>query len=295
MGIIRTFFHRIKMRFTRAREVSNVPYIDAKKHYGNSGENRFTYTLYRELPSCKIKRNVIILTPEGNAEIDCLVLYNNKLFAIEVKNWKGTVFVQDGVFLQEKTDRRTGETHTKLLKSPFKQLTRGIYLLKKQNPIKAWVNSVVFFENSEIESLSAFSDNICFNNYQELADYIRNDGKASYGTSATDFFEKCIPADYLYTNVQGSSLHCIINRATLQFKTPQGMVFADQINSIRIHHHWYYDELHLILTNGSEIRISLENAKIKVNDNGHIFTQPLCKTDYIELGRTIFQRSNSSI
>ena len=220
MGI-RAFFHKIKIGFVRAGE-SSIPYVNEVKRYGNSGEDEFTYRLCRELPSCKIKRNVAILIPDGNAEIDCLVLHHNKLFAIEVKRWKGYLTERDDGFLQEKTDRWTGETHTKLLKSPFKQLGRAIYLLRKQIPIKAWVNAVVFFEDDELESVSAFSDNVWFDRYQDLVDYISNDGKVSFGTSANDFFERCVPADYLYANAWGKSLHCIINRTTLRFKTSQG-------------------------------------------------------------------------
>ena len=222
MGI-RSFFHKIKMGFVRAGE-SSIPYVNEAKRYGNYGEDEFTYRLRRELPSCKIKRNVVISTPDGNAEIDCLVLHNNKLFAIEVKRWKGCLTERDDGFLQEKTDRWTGEMHTKLLKSPFKQLGRAIYLLRKQIPLKAWVNAVVFFEDDELESVSAFSDNVWFDRYQDLVDYISNDGKTSFGTSANDFFEKCVPADYLYANAWGNSLHCIINRATLRFETPQGNI-----------------------------------------------------------------------
>ena len=285
MGI-RAFFHKIKMGFVRAGE-SSIPYVNEVKRYGNSGEDEFTYRLCRELPSCKIKRNVAILTPDGNAEIDCLVLHHKKLFAIEVKRWKGYLTERDDGFLQEKTDRWTGETHTKLLKSPFKQLGRAIYLLRKQIPIKAWVNAVVFFEGDELESVSAFSDNVWFNRYQDLVDYISNDGKVSFGTSANDFFERCVPADYLYANAWGKSLHCIINRTTLRFKTPQGDISADNIDSIRISHHWSYDELHITRADGSIKTITLENAKIQVSDNGRISTYALCKLDYIELGRTL--------
>lgn len=285
MGI-RAFFHKIKIGFVRAWE-SSIPYVNEAKRYGNYGEDEFTYRLRRELPLCKIKRNVIISTSDGNAEIDCLVLYNNKLFAIEVKRWKGCLTERDDGFLQEKTDRWTGETHTKLLKSPFKQLGRAIYLLRKQIPIKAWVNAIVFFEDDELESVSAFSDNVWFDRYQDLVDYISNDGKISFGTGANDFFDKCVPADYLYAHARGKSLHCIIDRFTLRFETPHGNIYADNIISIRISHHWSYDELHITMTDGSEKTVALENAKIQVNDNGRSSTYALCKLDYIELGRTL--------
>lgn len=290
MGI-RAFFHKIKIGFVRARE-SSIPYVGEAKRYGNYGEDEFTYMLRCKLPSCKIKRNVVISMPEGNAEIDCLVFYQNKLFAIEVKRWKGCLTEQEDGFLQEKTDRWTGETHTKYLKSPFKQLGRAIYLLKKQIPIKAWVNAVVFFEGDELESVSTYSDAVWFDRDQDLVNYIRNGGKASFGTGANDFFSKCVPADYLYANAWGKSLHCIINRTSLQFKIPQGIISADNIISIHIYHHWSYDELHIQMTNGAENILSLENAKIQVNDNGRVSNYALCKLDYVELGRTLIQPFN---
>lgn len=285
MGI-RAFFHKIKIGFVRAGE-SSIPYISEAKRYGNCGEDKFTYMLHRKLPSCKVKRNVVIFTPEGNAEIDCMVFYQNKLFAIEVKRWKGHLTEQGDGFLQEKTDHWTGETHTKYLRSPFKQLDRAIYLLKKQIPIKAWVNAVVFFEDDELESISTYSDAVWFDRYQDLVDYICKEGKASFGTEAIDFFNNCVPADSLYANAWKKSLHCIINRTSLQFKMPQGIISADNIISIRIYHHWSYDELRVQMTNGTEITFSLENAKIQVYENGCVNSYALCKLDYIELGRTL--------
>ena len=283
MGI-RAFFHKIKMGFIRAAEPS-IPYVNEAKRYGNYGEDELVDLLCRELPFCKIKRNVIVSTAEGNAEIDCIVLYENKLFAIEVKRWKGCLTECEDGFLQEKTDRWTGETHTKFLKSPFKQLARAIYLLRKQVSVNAWVNPIVFFEGDELESVSAFSNHVWFDCYQDLAAHIRNGGKASFGSCAIDFFEECVPADYLYANTWGQSKQCIIDRATLRL----GSIAVDEIVSIRIAHHWSYDELYVELTDGTGSIITCENGKIQVNDNGSISTYALCKLNYIELGKTLIQ------
>ena len=285
MGI-RSFFHKIKMGFVRCSEPS-IPYVAEAKKYGNHGEDNFTYILRRELPSCKIKRNIIVTTPEGNAEVDCLILYQNKLFAIEVKRWKGRLVEQENGFLQKKTDRWTEETHTRYLKSPFKQLGRAIFLLKKQIQENAWINAVVYFEDDETESVSTFSENIWFNRMSDLSSYIQNDGKPSFGASATAFFNKCVPADYLYANTWDKSLYCIIDRASLPFQTPQSIVSQNNIISIQISHHWSYDELYMRMEDGSAQTLTLENAKIRVNDNGHIRNYALCKLDYIELGRTL--------
>ena len=287
MGI-RAFFHKMKMGFVRLGEPS-IPYVDEAKRYGNYGEDEFAYMLHRELPSCKIKRNVVISTSEGNAEIDFLVLYSKKLFAIEVKRWKGRITERDDGFVQEKKDRWTGETHKKLLRSPFKQIRRAVYLLRKQIPAKVWINTVVFFEDDELESVTAVSDDVWFARYQDLVDYISDSGETSIGVEANNFFEKCVSADYLYNDSWGKFKRCVINRDTLLFETPQGMICADRIASIRINHRWYYDELYIKLTDGSESLISLENAKIQADDNGCVSTYALCKLDYIELGRTLFQ------
>lgn len=158
--------------------------------------------------------------------------------------------------------------------------------MRKQIPARAWVNAVVFFEDDELEEVSVSSDNIWFDRLQDLINYIRSDGKISFGTEANAFFEKCVPADYLYANAWGKSLHCIISRETLRFHTPQGTIFADSIVSMRISHHWSYDELYIKLTDGSDCVTTLENAKIQVNDNGYVSSYALCKLDYIELGRT---------
>lgn len=285
MGI-RTFFHKIKMGFVRYSEPS-IPYVPEAKKYGNYGEDKFPHLLQHELPSCKIKRNIIITTPEGNAEIDCLILYQNKLFAIEVKRWKGQLTEQENGFLQEKTDQWTNETHTKHLKSPFKQLKRAIFLLKKQIPEKAWVNAVVYFENDGLESISTFSENIWFDRMSALSSYIQNEGQISLGTNASAFFDKCVPADYLFAKTWDNSLYCIIDRTSLPVQTPQDIVSQNNIVSIRISHRWSCDELYIKMTDNSVQNITLENEKIRVNDNGHIRNYALCKLDYIELGRTL--------
>ena len=283
MGI-RAFFHKIKMWFVRAGKPS-IPYVGEKKRYGNYGENKFVTALSHALIDCKIKRNVIASTPEGSAEIDCLVLYQNKLFAIEVKCWKGVIIECEDGFLTEKTDRWTGEKHRKRLKSPFKQLSRAVYLLKKQISINAWVNSIVFFEDDELESVSVFSDNVWFDSYSALANYIFDDGKASYGTGAVDFFERCTPADYLYARAWGRSLHCVIDRNYLCFEGPHGKITADQIASIHISHRWSCDDLNINLIDGNECLVTVENAEIIVYDDEYPSKYALCKLDYIELGR----------
>ena len=280
MGL-RSFFHKIKIGFTRMGEPS-IPYTTAAKKYGNWGEDEFTYAIWSRLPDCKTKKNIIIQSLEGNAEIDCLILYKNKLFAIEVKCWKGQLVERGSDFVQYKRDSWTDKIHTKIHKSPFKQLNRAVYLLRNQIPDKVWLNTIVYFEESDY--IETESDNVWFDDINELASYIENDGKISWGNNASAFFEKCIAADYLYCSFEDKSSHCIVCDDSLRFNTPEGIVSRKDIHSISITHHWSYDELKIKTLRGTCFTLQIENASIYVIDNGYKKRCAFSKLDYIQLG-----------
>ena len=275
------FFHKIGIGFTRLGE-NSIPHTTQAKRYGNWGEDEFVYHIKNHLPNCQIKRNIVIHTLDGNAEIDCLILYNNKLFAIEIKRWKGELIERDGQFVQYKLDRWTDEWHAKSHKSPFRQLNRAIYLLRKQIPEKAWINSIVYFE--EADKLSINSEGVWFENIYSLIEYILNDGQTSYGNNAQTFFDKCIPADYLYSNSWDKSLHCVICDDSLIFRISNKVVHKSDISTISIEHHWSYDELYIKTRQGITYNTKCENKHIKVIENGYARQYALCKLDYIELG-----------
>lgn len=238
------------------------------------------------MPPAEIKRNIIINTSDGNAEIDCLMLYQNKLFAIEVKSWKGVLTEMDKGFTQEKTDCWTGEIHSKQLKSPFKQLQRAIALLKKEIPSKIWINPIVYFEGDELEGISTFSNNTWFSNINDLVNHIKNESKIVYeNTEAQEFFDKCVPADFLYSKRRKKSLRCIITSESLNIQTEQGLATRDNIAVIHIVHHFSYDELNITMTNNIHKHAVIENGKITVNTNGEFANYSLCKLDYIKIGR----------
>lgn len=284
MGL-KNLFHKIKTGFARLSGKS-IPNISSTKRYGDSGEESFIGKLKTELPFSRIKRNIIINTSYGNAEIDCLVLYRDKLFAIEVKRWKGRLTETDNGFIQEKTDRWTGEIHSKYQKSPFKQLNRAIYLLRKEITSNVWINSVIYFEDNDFEGISTAIENIWFNNINDLVDYIKNDGEIANGNNeAKEFFDKCVSSDYLYARSWDKSLHCIITPESLNIQTEQGLVTRKNMSQINIIHHFSYDELDITMNDGSHRCAVIENGKITVIDNGKFANYSLCKLDYIEIGR----------
>lgn len=102
MGVLR-IFHKIKIFFQRLKG-TRIPAASPTKRYGDYGEDQLVSELTSALPSCRVKRNIIISASDANAEIDCLVLYRNKLFAIEVKRWKGYLTETDYGFVQRKND-----------------------------------------------------------------------------------------------------------------------------------------------------------------------------------------------
>ena len=79
-------------------------------------------------------------------------------------------------------------------------------MLRKQIPVKVWVNGIVFFEDEEFEGMSTVSDNVWFDNIKELTEYIKSNGGISNGGSAVKFFEKCVSADLLYAKSWDKSL-----------------------------------------------------------------------------------------
>ena len=280
MGIL-DFFHKIRVGFTRIKG-NSIPYISEEKMYGRHGEDNFVDSVYSRLPDCKIKRNIIIRTPDGNAELDCLILYKNKLFAVEVKRWKGELKEQGDKFLQCKYDYWTEEIHTKYHKSPFKQLRRAIYLLKKQIPENAWINSVVFFEESDC--ITASDENVWFDNMNDLVSYIINGGNPSRENSANAFLEKCVAADCLHSRYKDDYLYCIVCDNSLEFNTPDGVITQSDIRFVNIIHHWSYDELEIKTKSGVLYTAKLENEFIMVDNNGHIEKYALCKLDHIQFG-----------
>ena len=67
MGI-GSFFHKIGIGFTRLGE-NSIPHTTQVKRYGNWGEDEFIYHIKNHLPNCQIKRNIVIHTLDGNAEM----------------------------------------------------------------------------------------------------------------------------------------------------------------------------------------------------------------------------------
>lgn len=274
------FFHKIKLYFIRLCEPS-LPRATAARNYGTYGEETLARDLKAELPDARIKRNVLVEAPDGNAEIDCMVLYKNKLFAIEVKHWKGRLAETECGFVQHKVDRWTSEIHTKYHKSPFKQLGRAVYLLRQQIPVKAWVNPIVYF--ADADRVSAEDGRVFFTEIDGLADYIRNGGRETFGGNAAPFFEECTVTDRLYS-AAGQKLDCVIPETAFGFDTPYGHLTKKVIASVRITHYRCHDVLTIQTVGGHHCTVRFENGHVRVTVNGKSRRYAFCKLNYIVIG-----------
>ena len=137
----------------RQDRVSIAPLNDAQIH-GTLGERAAVNDLLSFLPEARVKTNIIILNENGNAEIDCMLLYRGSLFAVEIKSWKGDVYETEEGFQKDKRDPYTGEIHTKQFKSPIKQVRRAISLLKENMKERVYINGVVYIEDNDSLSVS---------------------------------------------------------------------------------------------------------------------------------------------
>lgn len=280
MGI-RKLFHKIGVGFARLNEES-IPNISGAKRHGDWSEDAFCYHIRTHLPNCQIKRNIVIRTLNGNAEIDCLILYHNKLFAVEIKSWMGEIVERNGQFVQCKIDPWTNDRHTINHKSPFRQLARAIHLLKEQTSGKAWINSIVYFEDAD--KISTNCNDVWFDDLDKLTAYIIQNGKATFGNQAQLLFDKCIPADYLHSKSPEISLRCVICDDSLMFQTRDKTLNRSDISTITIKHHRFSDDLTIKTHHGNTYNIKLENKHIEYFENDILRQCALCKLDYIKLG-----------
>lgn len=278
MGI-KNFFHKIRVSFERSKE-QPIPWTSPEKKYGNRGETEFSNEIKALLPDCRIKKNVLIQTSKGNAEIDTLILYKTKLFAVEVKSWKGSIKESENDFVQITTDKY-GIKYTKRQKSPFLQLNRAVKLLKQQIPQKVWINTIVFFYGAENVSIN--ENNIYFTDVTALAEYILHNGEKSSENNASAFFEQCVSADLL--RAESSSLYCVIDEASLRFNINGRNLSKHDISSIDIFHSSTHDTLRIISRDNFVYDINVENAMITVWENEKRKPYAYCKINHIEIGR----------
>lgn len=237
----------------RKKERVDISPLSDAQIYGTLGEREAVNDIISLLPEARIKTNVIILNKNGNAEIDCMLLYRGSLFAIEIKSWKGDVYETEDGFVKHKRDPYTGEIHTKYFKSPLRQIRRAISLLKENMTGHVYINGVVYIE--ENDSLRVSEGSPVFDRIEDLVDYIERESKPT-SQASTKFFNELRPADRIIGSGIFGTRKQLLAVAILDFAT-QGAWYMDVI------HNYTSDTAVLHYQDGTTKAYSFENKKIK--------------------------------
>lgn len=131
------------------------------KSAGNKGEAYFNNMLKSILRDDDVLiRNVCL----QEAEIDSLIINNNGIFIVEVKNYNGRLYgdIDDFEWTKEKISPG-GNVFYKQVKNPIKQVKRQTYKLSqflKENNIRIWISGYAYFinGNSPVDDESVIYD-----------------------------------------------------------------------------------------------------------------------------------------
>lgn len=280
MGIFKTLAFGLKRRLKR----KSIPYVSGRKAFANYAEEDVSSYIKKAVPNSIVKTNVLVETKSGRSEIDCLVIYNNKLFIIEIKRWKGTIIEKDNHFYSFKVDRYTDGLHQKEVKSPFAQVNRQIKLLKEMTGANPWMNTIVFF--ADANDIRCNNNNVWFTDIHKLVIYIYKEGRASYPNQIKKFMNNITTADFISSSsILGErNLHCLIDKESLEFETKDRTISKKDISKIHITHHFSYDELEITLRDHKTISIKVNDRKITIKESGEQHQYYLSKINNIVIG-----------
>lgn len=139
------------------------------KSAGNRGEAYFNNMLKSILRNDDVLIKNACLNVNGKeAEIDSLIINNNGIFIVEVKNYNGRLYgdIDDFEWTKEKISPG-GNVFYKQVKNPIKQIKRQTYILSqflKENKIRIWISGYAYFINGN----SPVDDDCVINDIDEL-------------------------------------------------------------------------------------------------------------------------------
>jgi Nuclease-related domain. len=118
---------------------------------GANGESVAKRAIKKLPDSYHVFKNLHLEHEGKECEIDLLVIGNNGIFAVEVKNHNGRISGDANAecWEQEKTGKKGG-IYTKSMKNPIKQIKRSVYILSRvleQNQLRSWITPMVLFTN----------------------------------------------------------------------------------------------------------------------------------------------------
>lgn len=126
------------------------PYERPEERAGREGEYIATNIIREALRSEDILLTNVDISYDGReAELDNVIINKYGVFIIEVKNYAGTIYgnADDHTWIKCKTDPY-GNSFTKSVRNPIKQVNRQVYLLAKylrECGFNVWVEGYAFF------------------------------------------------------------------------------------------------------------------------------------------------------
>ena len=174
IALIVLLFLAIRL-FRKKREQREI------KSAGNKGEAYFNNMLKSILRNDDVLiRNVCLQVNGKEAEIDSLIINNNGIFIVEVKNYNGRLYgdIDDFEWTKEKISPG-GNVFYKQVKNPIKQIKRQTYILSqflKENNIRIWISGYAYFINGN----SPVDDESVIDDIDELDRIIHTPGNKFY-------------------------------------------------------------------------------------------------------------------
>ncbi len=112
--------------------------------------------------------NVSIEIEGKRTELDHIIVNNRGIFIIEVKNYSGSLMGTDNDYEWVKTKiSSSGNSYTKIVKNPIKQVNRQVYLLAqflKYYGVDVWVEDIHFL----CRVIRRWTVNRCWNQHRTL-------------------------------------------------------------------------------------------------------------------------------
>lgn len=285
MGIfkcIKSLFQKIGLGISRATG-STLPFTPTKKKVGNYGEVRVYNELKTKLPEATIIRNVCIDSELAKGEIDFLIIYQAKVFVLEVKSWRGNIYQDGDQFFQDK-ESSGGDSYTNKQVNPFKQIKGSVFQIKQQFH-NIWFEPVILFIRTD--SININRDIEWFTSVDELVNYINT---VDVRTNKENHINSLIKNVRSYDKMTSSSwlgkeLSCIIDESCLRFIINEKEITKNDIISIKVKHHFSYDEGLITLKNNEEIVFRFDDHKITYRNNEKSHVVSLSKIDAIFVNR----------
>lgn len=124
---------------------SEFHFESRRKKAGRRGENMIANKIQNIKNDKDMWLRNIVLIYEQTTELDNVIINENGVFIIEVKNWTGKIIGNENDF---KWKKYSG--YWKAIKNPIKQVKRQIYILSsflKSYGINVWIEGYVIFVN----------------------------------------------------------------------------------------------------------------------------------------------------